>query len=356
MFIATTPSYFYCSSNKQIMGIIKHKKKPIKKKYGRTVVNPRTGRRILASGDLAKSLGLGGRRLTLPDLSTRFRQRKSTPYSKGSGIPQELTILYFLRYKFPQSCVITDTGGDSGLIWDASGGQRYLYVSQHAASELKQCFEDKSKRFVLITLGLEYDEGAHMNFMIYDRNTNVIERFAPEGKPVADADDYDDTYDEDYDWETHVDLSEAEQMQLPVEQKQVDPDAMLDEALRQYFRRTYRINYLSPAGFCPTRGFQTIQIAADEALVARGIQPLVVEDGGVGGGFCTMWSFFYAHIRLLNPDIPRDILQKRALDILKRKPGHLTQFIINYSTFFERLHGVRVSRTLPEFEQHVQRL
>ncbi len=74
MFIATTPSYFYCSSNKQIMGIIKHKKKPIKKKYGRTVMNQSTSRRLLASRDLANSLSIEGRRLTIPDVATHYRQ------------------------------------------------------------------------------------------------------------------------------------------------------------------------------------------------------------------------------------------------------------------------------------------
>nr|QBK86829.1 MAG: hypothetical protein LCMAC103_01670 [Marseillevirus LCMAC103] len=192
-------------------------------------------------------------------------------------------------------------------------------MPQELVDQFTRCVEDTSGRFVLLLLGLFNVDYAtprrvagavgHQNFLVYDRKTNTIERFEPYG--AESPDEYD--------------------------------GPRLDRELRDYFSQRFKISYLGPRQFCPREGFQAIQEDAEDRLLAQAVGALP----GTRTGFCAMWAFFYAQLRLMNPDTPRDILQLRAIADLRRKPGHLTQRIVDYTIFFERLYRVHFRGNSP---------
>ena len=96
----------------------------------------------------------------------------------------------------------------------------------------------------------------------------------------------------------------------------------LDDVLRKFFK-PYGATYISPLDFCPIKGFQIIQ---EEEILKR---------SGTTTGFCQVWAFWYANMRMKYPDMSREKLIEKSLHELDKFPDKFTGFIIHYASFFE---------------------
>ena len=275
------------------------------------------------------------------------RKRTKLPYivtsiydvDKASDYSRDLIgATLFLQDHFPESCVVISSEGFQWTWSLGAFGEKdlpkgvkpvNLHIAPQMYKKLKKCLLDPSKRFVLASLYLSfkyYESGKlrqfdadqllfpHQNFLVFDRVTNTVERFEPHGAAAAVDDPYD-----------------------PRGLGFAQPE--LDAALRTLFLDKFGIQYEAPASFCPLIGWQSIQEDAEGELRKMGH----AIPQGYRRGFCFMWSVFYAHMRLLNPDIPRSILQQQTINTIRAQPGQMTQFIIDYTIFHEKALVKRAS-------------
>jgi len=127
--------------------------------------------------------------------------------------------------------------------------------------------------------------GAHLNFMIYDVKTYELERFDPHG-----------------------------------EYTKVD-NAKIDKIIISQFKKHIKIKkYYGSLDFCPSNSFQKIE--GDE----------MKQLPGDPRGFCQVWCFWYADLRMSNRYMSRDEVVKKA--IKKIGDGQFTEFIRNYGEHF----------------------
>lgn len=161
------------------------------------------------------------------------------------------------------------------------------------------CLKSNSD-FSIIYLTLSYYEqnggrsGGHANMLIYNRSRREIERFEPHGYSSTEG------------------------------------TPQLDTKLKEYFEnpqfKKYIDRYLTPKDICPTmpKLFQVMELQQKNQL------------GMKSNGWCQSWSMWYAHLRLSNKTLSQNIVIKRAMDELQRKPRGFIDLARTYHTFLEK--------------------
>ncbi len=209
--------------------------------------------------------------------------------------------MLFLSALHPNDCIPIATRNpknyfDIGYIWRNTVFAQTTFVTNPGVRDhFESCLKDEKKRFILIFLHLQYwvnnkPISYHANFLIYDKNRNEIERFEPHGSHTPNI---------------------------------FSPER-LDTHLAKYFKDRYGITYIKPLDFCPLVGPQKIQ------EFEAGLEKIK----GERRGFCQYWSFWYANIRLENPNLERQDVIRRALLEMKKFPDEFTGYIVNYASFF----------------------
>lgn len=162
---------------------------------------------------------------------------------------------------------------------------------------LRNCSDD-SNRFVIMPLTmsvtLEKDNGeldikGHLNMLIYDKTTHILERYEPNGQ------------------------------QTPRKYNTI----LLDQKLKHIFGIIFKkeITLLSPVDFCPIQGPQYIEYITRQEYN----QPIKT-------GTCGLWSFVYTDNRLSFPDKSRLDIHNLILDKIRKNNQDLYSFIITYLT------------------------
>jgi ankyrin repeat protein len=147
----------------------------------------------------------------------------------------------------------------------------------------------QKKRFVLIPLGIEMDEGSHAGYLIYDAKLKEIERFETYGGGLS-------LYGTFYNPELLDTLLESKF-------KEIDED----------------IKYIKPYHYLPKIGFQLFDI------IEKGKKKI-----GDPIGFCALWSIWYVDMRLTYSEIPRKKLVKILISLIKRENISFKNMIRNY--------------------------
>jgi len=180
------------------------------------------------------------------------------------------------------------------LIWYNEIGRKNfqkLLIPRGFKKILKNCIRNPNIRFVLMNIGLEVRHNkefikGHENFIIIDKKLKIAEHFEPHGYILS---------------EPNYNLPE------------------LYQTLTMFFD-DFGYEFLQPNETCPLFSFQHIEEQYKST----------VKDVG---GYCAVWSYFYADIRMANPDIPPLVLSTMILKELKYKPKTFRKFIRNYSQF-----------------------
>ena len=87
--------------------------------------------------------------------------------------------------------------------------------------------------------------------------------------------------------------------------------------------KDFIINYYKPLDFLPEKSFQKLQ--EDENKMSK--------KNDAPGGYCSIWSCWYAEMRLSNPDKNRRYIVIKALKYLENNNESLTEYIRNYSSY-----------------------
>ena len=149
---------------------------------------------------------------------------------------------------------------------------------------------DDKYRYLIIPVGIELSNGSHSNILLYDKKTNDMERFEPNGKDNPINFNYN--------------------------------PKLLDEILIKYFKQFIpHINYLNPSYYQEKIGPQmldTIETKKNKYI-------------GDPNGFCASWCLWYVDNRIFHDDIDRKYLIKKLLNYSKINNITIRQLIRNYS-------------------------
>jgi ankyrin repeat protein len=202
-------------------------------------------------------------------------------YCNFSGNIIDILIgLVYLLKKYKYACSVLDEELNFQIIWNG----KKLILSNDFNKNFKKCTDDKTKRFIIIPLGIEIDEGNHSGYLIYDKLKNEIERFEPYGSTGYN-----------YDYNSNL----------------------LDENIKNAFDK---FKYFGPHSFMPKISFQYLD-AIEENMKKIG-DPF---------GFCALWSIWYVDKRLTYYDIDRKSLVKKLLKQIKLSNESFKNLIRNYS-------------------------
>jgi hypothetical protein len=152
-----------------------------------------------------------------------------------------------------------------------------------------------NEEVIIIPLQLYYvgEVSSHQNMLIYRKSLGVIEHFEPHGRSFNG---YNKTAHNYYNTQVPIILETIVNKMNTIN----------NESGHTYYKNN--LVYVPPSDVCPyISGFQSI-----EGMV-------VVSDNIIkkeGGGFCLLWSFFWAEMVLLNPHIPTNDLYKLVIQAM----------------------------------------
>jgi len=144
------------------------------------------------------------------------------------------------------------------------------------------------KRFIIIPIGIELSNGSHANYLIYDKTSNEIERFEPQGNSAPNGFNYNAKF----------------------------FDAVLKNLFISYDKN---IKYIKPSDYEPKIGFQMIEKYEINYNIG---DPL---------GFCAAWSIWYVDMRITYNSINRKKLIKKLFKTIRMYNLSFRNLIRNYS-------------------------
>jgi len=165
-----------------------------------------------------------------------------------------------------------------------------LTMGKNLKANFEECLK-KKKRFVIIPLGIEMNEGNHAGYLIYDAKTKELERFETYGGGIS-------LYGTFY-----------------------NPE-LLDSLLESKFKEINKtIKYIKPYQYLPKIGFQILDIM--ERKKKKIGDPI---------GFCALWSIWYVDMRLTYNEIPRNKLVDILITFIKHENISFKNMIRNYAS------------------------
>jgi ankyrin repeat protein len=165
--------------------------------------------------------------------------------------------------------------------------QGKLYLMDSFFDQFKKC--KKTKRFIIMPLGIEMHKGNHANYLIYDKLKNEVERFEPHGATTPLGLNY-------------------------------NPN-LLDDVLASRFKTIdEHIKYIRPIDYLPKIGFQLMDVY--ESYNKKIGDP---------EGFCALWSIWYTDMRLTYNDFERGELVSIMLKSMRSQNISFKNMIRNYA-------------------------
>ena len=201
-------------------------------------------------------------------------------------------MIYLLRKHRRQMCTPVSKHGEFEIHWTCVEKDRMLLFPENFQENFYKC--KSKKRFIIIPIWLYQnkcgkDKDSHSNMMIYDSKYETLEHFEPYGSSNS-----------------------------------YDRNLFEQEIFREFVETGMVKKYLPNNKLCPYIGPQSKESSEKPRRIHH--------------GFCTIWSFWYADLRLSFPDIDPKKLLKMAMTRLGGPGGSgfynqivgYTKFIINY--------------------------
>lgn len=157
----------------------------------------------------------------------------------------------------------------------------------------------KFYRFCKKTKGSE----GHQNCLIIDNKNNTIERFEPHGS------------------ESNYDMEQYDKGLISALMRKLELSSMAYYSKHPNGHPESKYTYISPVDFCPKNSFQVLE--GDDPLKTK----LDFE------GYCYMWSVFYMEMRMAKPDIPRDVLINKTIEVIDSQNFSFKDYIYDYIYF-----------------------
>lgn len=214
--------------------------------------------------------------------------------------------LIYLRDLYPELCLIPLLPENyfSIIYWDTVTLK--LTVIDGFEEYLKKCLKNSTKSIIIIPITLFFRKGSHANVIFYYKKTKTIERYDPHGFS-------------DYDIE-------------------------LDKELIKYFKKINiplkEIN--TPILICPS------YYNSNEGLqILQGREK--IKSKNMPGGFCSIWTKWFIHLRLEYPNIPSNNLLDKAIEQFESDKTILTYFITGYSNWILNNVSKEVLNDVPHY-------
>jgi ankyrin repeat protein len=166
-----------------------------------------------------------------------------------------------------------------------------LFLPSDTTGCIDRFMKNSKLRFLVAPLGIETDEGSHANYLIYDKDSGVMERFEPHGALAPEKMDY----------------------------RPLELDAQLEE---QFGQRIKNLTYLKPSGYLPRIGFQLFDNFEHNRY--RNI--------GDPGGFCALWCIWYTDLRMNYKHLSQKKLVKKLLDRIRTERISFRNLIRDFSS------------------------
>lgn len=149
-------------------------------------------------------------------------------------------------------------------------------------------FVESKKRFLVIPVGIHQANGAHANILLYDSETNEMERFEPSGGDH------------------------------PIEYN-YNPE-LLDFHLQNFFNEKFKnLKYFQPNKYEMNIGFQTMEIVDINKKI------------GDPNGFCGAWCIWWVDMRIKNTKISREKLFVELVKTIRRNNLSFKTIIRSFS-------------------------
>ena len=225
---------------------------------------------------------------------------------------ESISSLIYIMYKFKKYCGVvpnsflhnklSEMSNIKNLDWSNIminiTNSKTLTFPKGFFKQFDKCLKT-SERFIFFPLNFQNKRIAHANYMLYDKNTNEMERFEPNGEYTN---------------------------------SEIIPE-IIDESLVYVFNDRYNKNgnkfirkYYKPLSFCPYYSFQYIQGTENKQTKKD------------PSGFCAAWSTWYIELRFSNPNINRKQLVNLSIEKLKNNNKSLTSYIRSYSVLLRYIH------------------
>ena len=143
----------------------------------------------------------------------------------------------------------------------------------------------------------------HQNAIIFDNKNKTIERCEPHGS------------------QSNYNMSDYDQGLVSALMKVLGVNSMAFYTQHPKGHPDTKYTYISPIDFCPADGFQVIE--QDDPLNTK----LDFE------GYCYMWSVFYMEMRMTKPDIPRNTLIEKTIEVINSSTFSFKDYIYDYIYF-----------------------
>lgn len=219
---------------------------------------------------------------------------------------------------------------------------RTLKVPKGFQASFMRCVNNPSIRFIVIPVKfvhLECKDGinaataqAHAGMILFDKKTQTMERFEPFGfLDIYDNNEFDIEF-------ANWIINAPENQQLPIK------------------------HYLGATEICPREGFQYFQEQTQHGNLsgkdeAQFFDLLAMNDsffknvsmqssrGNLITNFCSIWSNWYANLRMSNPSFAPATVIEKSIGLLKADPRGMSAFILRYTTFV-RSEALKIFREI----------
>jgi len=148
--------------------------------------------------------------------------------------------------------------------------------------------KNKNINYFIIPIGIELENGAHANILIYDKRNDTLERFEPNGSDEPPRFNYN--------------------------------GKLLDNILKNYFLKYFKnMKYITPKMFLPKIGFQMFENIESNKKI------------GDPGGFCAAWALWYVYYRLKYQNVSQSKLVQELITHIKYNNLSFKNIIRNFS-------------------------
>ena len=173
------------------------------------------------------------------------------------------------------------------IIWN----NQNIFYPDNLNEIIETFLKNKSKRFLIIPIGIELSQDSHANILIYDKKLNEIERFEPNGGTFPFKFNY-------------------------------NPN-LLDKLLKDKFDELINgVKYFSPGSYLPKIGFQLLE-SYDHYKTKKIGDP---------GGFCAAWCTWYAFMRIKYENLDRKKLCLKLIRKIKEENISFKDLIRNFAS------------------------
>jgi hypothetical protein len=223
-------------------------------------------------------------------------QEKGIAYTNNQVL-HNLLYLYLIE-KYGSTCFVRGRHVDGhytyiGLSLGMGETKTDIYKQIKIILNCIKRIQSTPNEIIVIPLTIGHSGSGHANMLIYRKSLNVIEHFEPHGAIFLGN-------------ET-LPITDYIRYKVPaILETIVDKmNTINKENNNAYYQNN--LTYLAPHKVCPasTMGLQELE---NKLVVSKEVKERE------GGGFCAMWSIFWAEMVLLNPHVPTDKLRNYIMD------------------------------------------